>query len=91
MKTESKISIETRTVSVDDTLYIIKTKKGQFEVMCKGDGTLLVTASAPLMNSAVGGRGEDDKKDAWFTDEHCKTNSEAVSNVLELFMAISKK
>ena len=90
MKTQSKISIELKSDG-DDTIYIIKSKKGQFEVMCKGDGTLLVTASAQLMNKAVGGRGEDNKKDAWFTEKHCKNQSEAVSNVLELFMAISKK
>jgi len=88
-KTEAKISVETRMVG-DDTLYFVKTKKGQFEVTCKGDGTLLVTSNTKTMTSAIGGRGEDNKKDAWIADRHFKNNSEVASSVLELLMAISK-
>jgi len=88
-KTEAKISVETRMMG-DDTLYFVKTKKNQFEVTCKGDGSLLITTSAKTMNSAIGGRGEDNGKDAWFTDKHCKTNSEVASSILELLITISK-
>lgn len=88
-KTETKISVETKMIG-DDTFYFIKSKKGSFEIKCKGDGTLLVTSDAKTMESAIGGRGEDNKKDAWFTDKDCKTNSEAVSNVVELLMTISE-
>ena len=88
-KTEAKISVETKIMG-DDTLYFVKTKKGQFEATCKGDGTLLVTSNTKTMTSAIGGRGEDNGKDAWFTDEHCKTNSEVASSILELLITISK-
>lgn len=88
-KTESKISVQTKIMG-DDTLYLVKSKKGSFEITCKGDGTLLVTSSAKTMASAIGGRGEDNNKDAWFTDKDCKTNSEAVSNIIELLMTISE-
>lgn len=88
-KTEAKISVETK-MDGDDTIYTIKTKKGQFEVNCKGDGTLKVSSDAKTMFSAIGGIGEDDGKKAWFTDENCKTNAQAVSNILELFIKISE-
>jgi len=42
------------------------------------------------MNSAIGGRGEDNKKDAWIGDKHFKTKSEVASSVLELLISISK-
>ena len=88
-KTESKISVEARILG-DDTIYFVKTKKNQFEVTCKGDGSLLITADAKTMNSAIGGRGEDNKKDAWIGDKHFKTKSEVASSVLELLISISK-
>lgn len=90
LKTESKISIETNLIG-DDIIYTIKTKKGQFEVVCKGDdGSLLITSNLETMEEAVGGRGDDDGNKAWFTDKHCRSNSEAASVVLELLMAISE-
>lgn len=88
-KTTGKISIET--IALDDrTTYSVKGQKGSFEVTCKDDGTLLVTSSAPTMMLAIGGRGEDDKINAHFTDKHCKSNAEAISNILELLMVISE-
>jgi hypothetical protein len=87
--TESKISVETRNMG-DDILYIIRSKKGQFEVTCKGDATMLITAPVKTMTSAVGGRGEDNGKDAWFSDEHCKSNSEVAHSILELLKVISE-
>jgi len=91
MKTKSNISIELKSTSDnDDIIYIIKSKLGHFEVNCKGDGGLLVSSHIKTMSSAIGGRGEDDGKNAWFTDENCKSNSEAVHNILELLMTISK-
>ena len=88
-KTEAKISVETK-LSGDDTIYTLKSKKGQFEVIGKGDGSLLISTSAKTMNSAIGGRGEDNGENAWITDKHCRSNSEAVSIVLELLMVISE-
>ena len=89
ISTEAKISVDVKSVG-DDTIYVVKSKKGQFEVTCKGDGSLLVTSTAKTMASAIGGRGEDNGKDAWFSDEHCKSNSETASNIIELLMAISE-
>lgn len=88
-KTSGKVAIET--IVLDDrTVYSVTGKKGSFEVTCNDDGTLLVTSTASTMLSAIGGRGEDDKKNAWFTDKNCKSHAEAVSNILELVMAISE-
>ncbi len=88
-KTESKISVETKLVG-DDTVYTIKSKKGQFEVTGKGDGSILITSNAKTMSSAVGGRGEDDGINAWISDKHCRSNSETASIILELLMVISE-
>lgn len=88
-KTEAKISVET-TVDNEGVVYVIKSKKGSFTVSCEGDGFLKVTSDNKTMQKAVGGRGENDDKNAWFTSEHCTTDSAAVSNVLELLIAISK-
>ena len=89
MKTQAKISVETK-VSGDDTIYFVKSKKNKFEVICKEDGSFLINTSAKTLSSAVGGRGEDDGKDAYFTDKHCKNNSDIASTILELLVAISK-
>lgn len=89
MQTEAKISIETRNMG-EDILYVISTKKGRFEITCKGDNTLLITSSAETMSSAIGGRGEDDGEDAWVTDEHCKSKSEVAYSIMELLVTISK-
>ena len=88
-KTEANISVETKLVG-DDTVYVIKSKKGQFEVTGKGDGSLLITSSKNIMSKAIGGRGDDNDTDAWITDKHCRSNSEVASIVLELLMVISE-
>ena len=88
-KTEAKISVET-IVGDEGVTYVVKSKKGSFTVNCEGDGFFKVTSTNKTMQKAVGGRGENDDKEAWFTGEHCKTESAAVSNVLELLIAISK-
>ena len=88
-KAEAKISVET-IVDDEGVVYIVKSKKGSFTVSCEGDGFLKVTSDNKTMQKAVGGRGENDDTTAWFTSEDCTTQSAAVSNVLELLMAISK-
>jgi len=88
-KTEAKISIQTN-MNGDDTHYHVQAKKGNFEVICKGDGTLTVKSSFKTMHSAIGGRGEDDGHNASFSDKDCKTQSEVASNILELLMVISE-
>jgi len=88
-KTEAKISVET-IIGDEGVTYVVKSKKGSFTVNCEGDGFLKVTSDNKTMQKAVGGRGENDDKTAWFTSEHCTTESAAVSNVLELLITISK-
>jgi len=87
--TDSKVTIETKT-SDDDTIYVVKTPKGQFAVTGKGDGELIISSDIKTMSSAIGGRGDDDGKIAWFTDKHCKSNAEVASVIMELLIVISK-
>lgn len=88
-KTESNISVEVKEIG-DDTTYVVKSKKGQFEVTGKGDGSLLITTNAKTMSKAIGGRGDDDGVNAWVIDKHCRNKSEVGSIILELLMVISE-
>lgn len=87
--TDSKVTIETKTLD-DDTIYVVKTSKGKFAITGKGDGSLIISSDIKTMSAAIGGRGDDDGKVAWFTDKHCKSNAEVASVIMELLIVISK-
>lgn len=70
--------------------YSIKTKRGTLTVECGDDHTLKVKGPKDLIAVSIGGRGDEDEKDAWFQDKDFKSAAEAVSNVLEIIKNANK-
>ena len=70
--------------------YSITTDKGTVTVECGDDHTLKVKGPKDLISKAIGGRGDEDEKDAWFQDKDFGSASEAVSNVLEILKVMTQ-
>lgn len=85
----TSVKIKTKTVE-DDVIYTVNTLNGEFQLTCKGDGTMLISSAAPIMSKAIGGRGDDNGVNAWFDDKHCKSKADSASVILELIMALSE-
>jgi len=80
------------TTNSTGVLYSIRTNpdsdEGMITIECGDDHTLKVKGPKEIMSKAIGGRGDEDEKEAWFQDKDVKSPSEAVSNVLEILKAV---
>ena len=74
----------------DGVLYTITRGEAVVMVECGDDHTLKVKGPKELMASSIGGRGDENEKEAWFQDKDFSTASEAVSNVLEILKNMNK-
>lgn len=81
------IVVETKEHAV---VYSITTDKGLVIVECGDDHTLKVKGPKDLIHKAIGGRGDEDEKNAWFEDKDFGSASEAVSNVLEILKVMTQ-
>jgi hypothetical protein len=73
-----------------NVVYSIRSKKGTVTIECGDDHTLKVKGPKEIIASSIGGRGDEDEKEAWFQDKDFTSASEAVSNVLEILKNIDK-
>jgi len=82
-----QIDVQTNPTGI---LYSIKSKKGIITVECGDDKTVKVKGPKTIISGAIGGRGDEDEKEAWFQDKDVKSASEAVSNILEILRVLGK-
>lgn len=80
----SKLTIEIQN-KTDNVEYSLSNGKQTVTVTCNDDLSMIVKGPRKLIESAIGGRGEETETESSFTDQQCKSKAEAVSNVIEIF------